>query len=58
MSYDTKCYELAAYFLDDITGSTDAERAELAQEIQTVIEDFCSGLEEDVEMKAEEKADG
>ncbi len=43
MSYDQKCYDLAEAFLDDTDTqplNTEANRCQLAQEIQTVIEDF------------------
>ena len=47
MSYDQKCYDLAEAFLGDIQnpvkhGDADA----LAQEIQTVIEDYLQQIEE------------
>lgn len=38
--YDPKCYDLAASFLDDVPGSTDVHRRQLAAAIQTTIEDF------------------
>jgi hypothetical protein len=44
MSYDKKCFDLAAYFLDDATDLPFGQRAalerELAQVIHDVIEDF------------------
>lgn len=40
MAYDTKCYDLAEAFLEDEPAlNTPANRAQLAQEIQTCIED-------------------
>lgn len=39
-TYDSKSYELAEYFLADEPGATDADRHELAVDIQTAIEDF------------------
>lgn len=45
MAYDSKCYELAATFLSDEEElDTDATRAALAQDIQTLIEDYIAGL--------------
>ena len=46
MSYDSKCYELAAAFLaeEDLEMQSDANRSELAQRIQDVIEDFLRKL--------------
>jgi len=45
-TYDSKCYELAEYFLQDEKGLTDTERKLethlLAQEIQQAIEDFLN----------------
>lgn len=41
MSYDTKCYDLATAFLEDEAAlNTDSRCKELAQLIQTTIEDF------------------
>jgi hypothetical protein len=43
MSYDIQSYNLAAAFLSDIPSlDTEANRNELAQLIQTTIEDFIS----------------
>ena len=40
MSYDPKCYQLASVFLEDHPGiNTEERRAELAQFIQTEIEE-------------------
>ena len=46
MSYDTKCYELAEYFLDEVAGATPADKNELAKIIQSVCEDACNDVEE------------
>ena len=40
MSYDTKCYDLAAVFLEDEQDVTENDRDRLAQHIQTQIEDW------------------
>lgn len=41
MAYDSKCYDLAGWFLSDVPElSFDAKRHELAQVIQTAIEDW------------------
>jgi hypothetical protein len=47
--FDTKCYELATYFLADIQGVSAVHEDELAQTIQDAIEDWinASGLEEE-----------
>ena len=51
MGYDSSCYDLAESFLDDVMpkgidpGMTTKWKKELAQEIQTVIEDFISDKE-------------
>jgi hypothetical protein len=46
MSYDPGCFDLAGDFLDDTEGLSPPDRArlqhELAQRIQSVIEDFIS----------------
>ena len=43
MSYDPKCYDLAEAFLEDVPHlNSDARRDELAQLIQSVIEDFIA----------------
>jgi hypothetical protein len=49
MSYDVKCYELAAEFLDDTDTqaiNTTENRGKLAQEIQTTIENFIESATE------------
>jgi hypothetical protein len=45
--YDTKCYDLAKDFLDDSDKQpyTEQQLADLAQTIQTAIEDWLSGYE-------------
>ena len=45
MSYDMKCYELAAAFLadEDLDLQSEANRSELAQIIQDAIEDYLEG---------------
>ena len=43
MSYDVKCEDLARDFLDEERPYTEAELADLAQQVQTVIEDFLAG---------------
>ena len=41
MGYDSRCYDLAALFLsDEPEKNTEANRDELAQHIQTEIEDW------------------
>lgn len=52
MSYDTRCYDLAALFLESEGAlNTEANRDELAQLIQTTIEDHIAYLKApDVEM--------
>lgn len=44
MSVDTKCFDLACHFLDDLENEghriPDGDRMALAQEIQDVIEDW------------------
>lgn len=41
MGYDSRCYDLAALFLSDNSEkNTEANRDELAQHIQTEIEDW------------------
>lgn len=42
MAYDEKCYELAMFFLDDAGIMTEYDREELAQAIQSTIEDYIS----------------
>ena len=44
MSYDSKCHDLAAWFLPEDLPSPQAERllAELAQHIQDAIEDWLA----------------
>jgi len=45
--YDPKCYELAKEFLEDEPEmQTDDHRAELAQRIQDVIEDYIAEVKE------------
>lgn len=45
MSYDTKCYELAEHFTEDVPLSARKETTEqLAQVIQDAIEDFLREL--------------
>jgi hypothetical protein len=48
MSYDSRCYDLAAAFLEDSQCVTSKEKhiEALAIEIQTVIEDYLGALEE------------
>ena len=40
--YDEKCYELAQYFLEDYEHS-EAQAAELAQDIQDAVENWFGG---------------
>ncbi len=49
MSYDPKCYELAAAFLadEDLDLQSEANRSKLAQGIQDYIEDFIAQEVED-----------
>jgi hypothetical protein len=44
-TFDPKCWDLAAHFLADVPGSTDEDRAELAEALQEAAEDFLSDLE-------------
>ncbi len=46
MTYDSKCYELAEYFLDDIRGATEADKIALAEALQVACEDACTEIEE------------
>ncbi len=47
MAYDQKCYDLAESFLEDEKPPvTEDEKKDLAQRIQTTIEDFFLELEE------------
>jgi hypothetical protein len=41
-SHDPKCHELAEHFLADVPNVTEAQKDELAQEIQTTIEDWLA----------------
>ncbi len=46
MSYDTKCFQLAAEFLDDHPAIRSIENVQiLAQEIQTTIEEWIEDRE-------------
>jgi hypothetical protein len=56
MSFDTHCYELAEYFAED-EGVTEKQTADLAQTIQTCIEDWLSNLESDREAARQNAAD-
>ena len=42
MSYDSHCYDLAQLFLSGTQIDTDAKRHQLAQHIQTAVEDWIS----------------
>ncbi len=44
-THDSKCFDLAAHFLADIKGCTEAEHDDLAQHIQDAIEDWLSDRE-------------
>jgi hypothetical protein len=48
VTYDSRCYDLAAVFLEDARCVTSKEKhtEALAIEIQAVIEDYLSALEE------------
>ena len=52
MSYDPACYDLARHFMGDLT--TERLRTELAQHIQTSIEDWIEGQATDIKEKIEE----
>ena len=55
MSYDQKCYDLAALFLSDVQNPVKHEDAhKLAQEIQTTIEDYLNELERNQEQPPED----
>ena len=43
-SYDSRCYELAEYFLDGEQHATKDHLSALAQEIQETVESFISDL--------------
>ena len=46
MAYDSKCYDLAEAFLSDVQNPVKHEDAhKLAQDIQSVIEDYLNDLE-------------
>jgi hypothetical protein len=49
MIVDPKCIELARAFLSEIEGSSDADRDELAQEIQCLVDDYCAKLRDQLE---------
>ena len=57
MTYDSKCYELAAGFVADVAGLSDRDQTNcahaLAQLIQETIEDFLSGLEAEIAGEAD-----
>lgn len=44
-SVDTKCWELAMHFMEDIHGHTDDDVRGLAEAIQEVCEDHCKEAE-------------
>ena len=46
MGYDPKCYELAEHFLSSISTTTESDKNDLAQYLQTLCEDFCEKIEE------------
>jgi hypothetical protein len=46
MSFDTKCHELALHFLQDYKGWDEGDAYELAQDIQSAVEDFFTLHEE------------
>jgi sugar (pentulose or hexulose) kinase len=48
VSYDQKCKELALHFLQDHKGWNESDVAELAQDIQSAVEDFFTLHEEAV----------
>ena len=45
MAYDSKSYELAEHFLADEPRASEADKRELAQQIQDAVEDFFFDLE-------------
>ena len=45
MSFDPKCYNLAKLFLVDVGNHSEVAADQLAQEIQTVIEEFLNDPE-------------
>ena len=45
MTYDTKCYDLAKLFLMDVGNHSEVAADQLAQEIQSVIEEFLNDPE-------------
>ncbi len=48
VSFDNKCYELAEYFMAEPAGKwTDMDRTELAELIQSTIEDFLHEEEDE-----------
>lgn len=44
-SVDDRCYDLAAYFLRDLSGTKEEDIQELAEEIQRRCEDACNVIE-------------
>lgn len=45
MTVDEKSAELAKHFLADVKGATAEDATELAEQIQSVCEDFCREIE-------------
>ena len=52
--FDTRCYDLAEYFLQDVKDHTENDTVRLADEIQSCIEGFVSNLESDLAEAKEE----
>lgn len=47
MTFDRKCFELAQHFLADTPGATELLATELAERIQSAVEDYFSDMEEE-----------
>jgi len=44
MLVDSACVDIAKHFLADVPDATDEDRTELAEAVQKVCEEFCTGL--------------
>lgn len=42
MAYDSRCFDLAEHFLQDVNKPTEFEKADLAQVIQNAIDDWMA----------------
>lgn len=48
-TYDSRCYDLASIFLEDVPGALDDQCKELAAEIQQTIEDWIADYQRNYE---------